>query len=156
MALTKSGTGTLVLSGSLSMAGLNANGGVTQLTQSGSIGAVSVAAGATLSMAAHSGSTYNVLDVSTLAISGFTSGLALADGAAIDSPIYTCVDTDSQSQTYGALTEKGAVIVQTTGATGDLVPASPEAVPEPGTLGLLLASAVGMLGFRRKAKRSAR
>ena len=81
--LTNSGAGTLLLSGSLNMAGLNANGGITQLTQSGSIGAVSVAAGATLSMAAHSGSSCNGLDVSSLTLSGSTSTLDLWDNALI-------------------------------------------------------------------------
>ena len=65
------------------MAGLNANIGATQLTQSGSIGAVSVAAGATLSMAAHSGSSCNVLDASSLTLSGSTSTLDLWDNALI-------------------------------------------------------------------------
>ena len=83
VALTKSGTGTLILSGSLTMAGLNANDGATQLTASGSIGAVSVAAGATLSMAAHSGSTYNVLDLSSLTISASTATLDLWNNAMI-------------------------------------------------------------------------
>ena len=66
--LTNSGAGTLILSGLLSMAGLNANNGITQLAQSGSIGAVSIASGAALSMPAHSGSTYNVLDTNSLSI----------------------------------------------------------------------------------------
>ena len=83
VALTKSGTGTLILSGSLTMAGLNANGGVTQIAQSGSIGAVSIANGATLSMAAHSGSTYSVLNVSSLTLSGTTSTLDLWNNAMI-------------------------------------------------------------------------
>ena len=73
--LANSGSGTLILSGSLTMTGLNANSGVAQLTHSGSIGAVSVATGAALSMAAHSGSTYNVLD---------TSSLTLATGGSMD------------------------------------------------------------------------
>ena len=68
VALTKSGSGTLVLSGSLTMAGLNANGGVTQLKQSGSMSAVSIDAGATVVLAAHSGGALNVLDVSSLSI----------------------------------------------------------------------------------------
>jgi len=156
VAFTKSGSGTLILSGSLTMAGLNANAGVTQLAQSGSIGAVSVAAGATLSMAAHSGSTYNVLNVSSLTISGFASGLALANVAAIDGTAYTYVDTGSQGRNYGVLTDKGTAMAQTAGATGDPAPASPESVPEPGALGMLLAGASALLGFRRKAKRSVR
>ena len=81
--LTNSGSGTLILSGSLTIAGLNADGGVTQLNQSGSIGAVSVAAGATLSMAAHTGGIYNVLDISSLTLSGSTSTLDLVNNAMI-------------------------------------------------------------------------
>jgi len=151
VALTQSGSGTLILSGSLSMAGLNANGGVTQLTQSGSIGAVNVAAGATLSMAAHSGSNYNVLDVSSLAIDGFSSGIAAQNTA------YTQVDTANQSQNYGGLTPAGVAVTKAAVAAADAAaPASPEAVPEPGAFGLLLSGAIGLLGFRRKAKRGAR
>ena len=68
VSLTKSGTGTLILSGSLAMAGLNANDGVTQLTQSGSIGAVNVASGASIVLAAHSSTNRSVLDVSSLSM----------------------------------------------------------------------------------------
>jgi len=145
--LTKSGAGTLILGGSLSMAGLNANSGVTQITQSGSIGAVSVAAAATLSMAAHSGTNYNVLNVSSLTISGFSSSLASADSAT-----YTAAAAATQMNT-GVLTDKGIEMAQAAVATGDVAPASPESVPEPGSLGLLLAGAAGLLGFRRKAKK---
>jgi len=150
VALTKSGSGTLILSGSLAMAGLNANGGVTQLTQSDSIGAVSVASGATLSMAANSGGTRDVLNVSSLSISGFTSGLATGDSVS-----YACVDSASQGEKYAVLTETGNAVALAT-PSSDALPASPEAVPEPGMLGMLLAGASALLGFRRKAKRSIR
>jgi len=153
--LTNSGAATVILSGSLTMAGLNANGGVTQLTQSGSIGAVSVGTGATLSMAAHSGSNYNVLNVSSLTISGFSSSLASANGAATAGATYTPTAAVSQMNA-GVLTDKGIAVTQAAGATSDLAPASPEAVPEPGTLGMLLAGASALLGFRRKAKGSNR
>ena len=83
MALTKSGSGTLLLSGSLTMAGLNANGGVTQIQQSGSIGALSVAAGATVSLAANSNGNRTVLDISSLTMSGSTSSLNLTNNAMI-------------------------------------------------------------------------
>ena len=78
VALTKSGTGTLILSGSVKIAELNANDGVTQLARSGSIGAVSITAGATVSMAAHSGSTANVLDTASLAFPGTTGSIDIA------------------------------------------------------------------------------
>ena len=81
--LTQTGSGTLILGGSLTMAGLNANGGVTQIQQSGSIGALNIATGATVSMMAHSGSTYNVLDISSLTLSGATSSLDLNNNAMI-------------------------------------------------------------------------
>ena len=85
VALTKEGAGTLNLSGSVMMAGLNANGGVTNLAQSGSIGEVNVAAGATVAMAVHSGSAYNVLDTSSLAFSGTTGSLDAFTGNPVDS-----------------------------------------------------------------------
>jgi len=152
--LTNSGAGTLILSGSLSMTGLHANSGVTELTRSGSIGAVNVATGATLSMAAHSGSNYNVLNVSSLAISGFSSSLADANSAATAGPAYSPA---AVSQTNaGVLTDTGIAVAQAAGATGAAEPASPEAVPEPGTLGLLLAGVLGCLGFRRKANHGSR
>ena len=81
--LVKQGSGTLILSGSLSMAGLNASNGVTQLAQSGSIGAVTIADGASVVMAAHTGSTYNLLDVSSLTLSGSTSTLDLWNNAMV-------------------------------------------------------------------------
>jgi len=150
VAITKSGSGTLILSGSLSMAGLNANGGVTQLTQSGSIGAVSVASGATLSMTANSGGARTVLDISSLTISGFASGLATEDGAS-----YACVDSASLGENYAVLTETGNAVALAA-ASSNTLSASPEAVPEPGALGMLLAGASALLGFRRRAKRSVR
>jgi len=146
--LTDSGAGTLILSGSITMAGLtvSSSGGTVQLAQSGSIGAVNVGAGATLSMVAHSGSTYHVLDISSLTLSGSTAGPAIA--------AYTPVGALAQ-QNAGVLTDKGIAVAQAA-ASSAIEPASPEAVPEPGTLGLLLAGASAMLGLRRKAKRSIR
>jgi len=144
--LTNSGAGTVILGGALSIAGLNVAAGTTQLTQSGSVGAVNVASGATLSMAAHSGSTYNVLNVSSLAISGFTSALSAANNAAVESAGYTLVAIAGQKNA-GVLTDSGLAVAQ---AAGDPAPA--EAVPEPGTLGMLLAGALGMLGLRRQRR----
>ena len=287
VALTKSGSGTLILSGSLTMAGLSANGGVTQLPQSGSIGSVSVAAGATLSMAAHSGSTYNVLNVSSLTLSGSTSTLDLSNNAMIvqasgtsdnaanltaiqanvnaasnglrwngagigsttafneaqpgktqalalmvydntvitqssfegvsglgyfdgGNPVdfnqvmvkltylgdfnadgvinasdytwldgfalsgntlgdlngdrlvnatdYTWLDGSALNQSFGTLAaqqgSEGSPLQTPTPASGGIAITSPEAVPEPGTLGMLLAATSALLGFRRKAKRN--
>ena len=233
--LTKTGTGTLVMSGSLTMAGLNANDGVTQLTQSGSIGAVSVAAGATLSMAAHSGSTYNVLDVSSLTLSGSTSTLDLwnnamivraADAGAnatnlalvtdrlnagrdnlawdgqginsstafnelnnsgvlslmaydnslldyyfqssnalgdlngdglVDGTDYALIDYGFQTQNFGVLANAGGGVANPAPtATMNMAPVSPEAVPEPGALGLLMAGASALLGIRRRSGKNAR
>jgi len=116
---------------------------------------VSVGTGATLSMAAHSGSNYNVLNVSSLTISGFSSSLASANSAASAGATYTPTAAVSQMNA-GVLTDKGIAVTQAAGATSDLAPASPEAVPEPGTLGMLLAGASALLGFRRKAKGSNR
>jgi len=148
VALTKSGTGALILSGSLQMAGLNANAGNVDLTQSGSIGTVNVASGATLSMAAHTGGNYNVLSVSSLTISGFTSALASANDAVAADAAYTPAGAVSQPNT-GVLTNAGCALAQAAAAS-DIEPASPEAVPEPGALGLLLAGALGLFGLRRR------
>jgi len=120
--LTQTGSGTLILGGSLTIAGLNADGGATQIQQSGSIAALNVAAGATVSMAAHSGSSYNVLNISSLAVSGFNSAM---------------------------LADAGRTAV---GALPAAEPASPEPVPEPGVFGLLLTGALGLLGTRRNGK----
>jgi len=146
--LANSGAGTLILGGSLTMTGLNANSGVTQLTQSGSIGAVNVSAGATVSMAAHSGSNYNVLNISSLTISGFASLLG-ADNAEVASAAYTPIDASSQNNA-GVLTNAGLAVTQAATPTSAIEPASPDAVPEPGMLGMLLAGALGMLGLRRQ------
>jgi len=138
--LVKQGSGTLILSGSLTMAGLNANNGVTQLAQSGSIGAVNIAAGAMVTMAAHSGSSYNVLDVSSLTISGSTSALAVDSSA-----VALHADGLAAGNDYAQL---GAYGIANDGAA----PASPEAVPEPGTWSLLL-SGLGLLIGRRLPRR---
>jgi len=98
-------------------------------------------------MAANPTGTRSVLNVSSLTISGFTSSLASANNMANAVAAYTPVDAVSQSNA-GVLTDKGCALAQAT-ATSAIEPASPEAVPEPGTLGLLLAGALGLLGFRR-------
>ena len=67
VALTKQGSGKLILGGSLSMAGLNANSGVVELAQSGSIGAVTVSGSGAVALTAHTGA-YKVLDTSSLSI----------------------------------------------------------------------------------------
>ena len=67
VALTKEGAGKLILSGSLTMFGLNANAGVTELAQSGSIGAVTVSGSGTVLLTAHTGA-YKVLETSSLSI----------------------------------------------------------------------------------------
>ena len=290
VALTKEGAGKLVLSGSLSMAGLTANSGVVELAQSGSIGAVTVSGSGAMALTAHSGSTYTVLDTSSLSITSggsidlwnnalilrasgtsenatnltavkasvnaasdglkwdgvglgsttayneaqptHTQALALmvydnsvikqgsfegvsglgyfdgetpvgfnqvlvkltylgdfnADGIVnasdytwldgfalggnvlgdlngdglVNATDYTWLDGSALNQSFGVLAEVTpdgsashpyqAALAACTGA----VPASPEAVPEPGSLGLLLAGALGLLGLRRKAKGASR
>ena len=67
--ITKTGVGTLLLSGSVTLAGLNANEGGTQLGRSGTIGALSIASSGTVSLTPNTG-TYKVIDTSALSISG--------------------------------------------------------------------------------------
>ena len=73
--LTNSGAGTLILSGSLTMSGLNANNGDTQLTQSGSIGAISISAAGNLELTANGVNSAKVLQ---------TNSLSLAAGGKLD------------------------------------------------------------------------
>ena len=292
VALTKEGTGKLILSGSLSMAGLNANNGVVELAQSGSIGAVTVSGSGAMALTAHSGSTYTVLDTSSLSITSggsidlwnnalilrasgtsenatnltavkasvnaasdglkwdgvglgsttayneaqptHTQALALMvydnsvikqgsfegvsglgyfdgetpvgfnqvlvkltylgdfnadgmvnasdytwlDGYALGANVlgdlngdgivnatdYTWLDGSALNQSFGVLAAQpsgsGAQPLSPMTAaaptTTALIAASPEAVPEPGALGMLITGALGLLGFRRKGKRSIR
>jgi len=149
----KQNTGELILSGSIQMTGLTAEAGSVQLTQSGSIGTVALYSGATVSMAAHSGSTYNVLNVSSLSMSGFTVSPSTA-------PKASAFNADSLGSPAGAGMLIAAGQSQNSGVAANTQsaaePASPEAVPEPGTLGMLLTGAFALLGFRRKAKSGVR
>jgi len=172
--LIKSGTGTLILSGSLTMAGLNANGGVTQLAQSGSIGAVSIADGATLTLSAQTGGSRSVLEVSSLTISGFSSNLAALgqvpaqvtgfSGFNLDSLTnateYTWVEASASSQALGILAGAQAkgMVAQASNAVADTAAlnSSPESVPEPGSFSLLFSAALGLLGLRRYGNRKTR
>jgi len=151
--LDKQGTGELVLSGSIQMSGLTTEAGPVQLTQSGSVGTVTLYSGATVSMAAHSGSTYNVLNVSSLSVAGFSTSPSMAAKPA-------ALNADALGSGAGNAMLTSAGQSQNSGAAANTEvpsePASPEAVPEPGSLGLLVAGALGLLGLRRKAKRSVR
>ena len=184
VALEKQGAGTLALSGSLKIAALNATDGVTALSQTASIGAIAIGSGGTLSIAAHSGSTWSVIDTSALAFSGTTGNIDLGAASAVfddlqvngvmtsmvydNSELY--LDTfagvgglDSfyevagdpidfnqvllKTQVYDVLNGGGSAVLQETAAAA--APVSPEAVPEPGLLGLVLTGALSLFGFRR-------
>ena len=184
--LTKQGGGTLALSGSVSIAALNANDGVTALAGSSSISSIDIGASGTLSMAAHTGSASNVIDTSALAFSGTTGTTAVLDDLQVNGVLTIMVydnsqrylDTFAEVGGLGSFDEiagdpidfnqvllKGAYLGTLDGAglpsaavsvAGiGTAPASPEAVPEPGTLGLLLAGALGLLG-RRLLRRTTR
>ena len=88
-------------------------------------------------------SDYALLD--SYAQSGSLLGDLSGDGI-VDSSDYALLDTGFQNQGFGALSEVAV-------AASAAVPASPEAVPEPGSLGLLLTGVLGLLGFRRNASR---
>jgi len=152
--LTNSGAGTLILSGSLTMSGLNANAGMTVVARSGSIGAVNVAAGATVVLAAHSDSAYNVLDISSLTLAGFSSALTVGNNAA---PAVVALNADSLAGCTDH-TMLAANEMATNGTTGssNAAPASPEAVPEPGTLGLILSGLGLFLSARPLRRRSSK
>ena len=80
--LAKTGPGTLLLSGSVGIGGLNADNGVVQLAQSGTVGALNVGAAATVSFLANGVNSAKVIDTSSLSIS--TGGtLDLWDNAMI-------------------------------------------------------------------------
>ena len=83
VALTKEGAGTLVLGGSVAMAGLNANGGLINLAHSAAIGALSIGTSGTVVLAAHTGSAWNVIDTSALAFSGTTGSLGIGNNAMV-------------------------------------------------------------------------
>jgi len=143
--LDKQDTGELILSGSIQMTGLTTEAGSVQLTQSGSIGTVTLYSGATLSMAAHSGSTYNVLSVSSLSMAGFTTS-----PSTVTKPGSLNADGLGSSGGNAMLTAAGQS--QSSGGTA-AEPASPEAVPEPATFGLIAAAAGFLLGGRRLRRR---
>ena len=156
--ITSLNLGSATTAGGTANGTLNITGGTVNLTDGGitigaTTGAVSVAAGAALSMAANGSGARHVLDVSSLTISGFTSSLAGTGNAA--PATYTPATAPIQTNA-GVLTDFGIAVAQTPDATGEAAPASVEAVPEPGTLGLLLAAASTLLGLRRKGKRSVR
>ena len=73
---------------------------------------------------------------------GDMNGDGLVDGS----------DYGFQTPVYGVLNGGGSVVAQVAPAAS----AAPEAVPEPGVLGLLLAGASALLGLRRKGKASVR
>jgi len=143
--LAKSGSGTLILSGSIGIAGLNANSGAVLVTRSGSIGALNVASGATFSMVAHSGSTYNVLNLSSLNISGSASAQALLNADSLNAS----TDNELLATAGQSATGLGTPVA----SQAALEPLSPEAVPEPGTIGLLLVGALSLFGLRRKGNK---
>ena len=66
--LTKNGAGTLILSGSLAMAGFNASGGVTEIAQSGTIGLIAVSGSGTVALTANGANSAKVIDSSSLSI----------------------------------------------------------------------------------------
>ena len=281
--LVKQGTGTLTLSNSVTLAGLNANAGTVQLAQAGSIGAINIAAGATVSLTAHGSGAYTALDTSSLTLADSTATLNLWDNAMVvrattydanqttlatiqnlvnaasdglswdmagitsttafnetsntgalavmvydngaitlsdfegihnlghldgdgnpvdynqvllkltyigdftadgfidssdyalldsyaqsgsllgdlsgdgivDSSDYALLDTGFQNQGYGVLAGSGGgAVAQTAVARSSAALVSPEAVPEPGTLGLLLTAAMGLLGRRSRREHS--
>jgi len=134
------GAGTLILSGSIGMTGLTAENGTVQLTQSGSIGNVNVSgSNATVVLAPNTTGTRTVLSISSLSIGGVSPHVA---------------SSDLMGQlNAGTLNSAASTSMLSAAAEPAIDPVMTEAVPEPGTLGILLTSASALLGFRRRAKR---
>jgi hypothetical protein len=106
--LTKTGAGTLVLSGALSFAVLNANGGTTQIYGSQTLAALNIGAG----------------------------GVVVLDGGA--PPPAPAVEAEPDGSTPAP-----AFDAEAAGATA-------QAVPEPGSLDLILLGALGCLARRQR------
>ena len=71
----------------------------------------------------------------------------------VDSSDYALLAYGFETQVYGVLNGGGSTTPAQTESSGTgAAPASPEAVPEPGSIGLLLAGAASLLGFRRNRK----
>ena len=81
---------------------------------------------------------------------GLTVGDLNGDGQ-VNSADYNGIDYGYGYQAYGVLAGDGQSASAASAASAT-APASPEAVPEPGILGMLLASAASMLGFRRQRR----
>ena len=274
--LTKTGPGTLIIGGTATIAGLNANGGTTQLNNNTTLQSISIGAGATLALSANNVNSAKVIDTSALSITtggtldlwdnalilrdqtagtnqsanlaavqslvntafdngawdkpGITSSSVIADLGAysvltvmvydntvlgidsfeginnltvdnggnqvmlkttylgdfdgngivnsadygwldfyygygltvgdlngdgqVNSADYNGIDYGYGYQAYGVLAGGGQSVPSATVASA-AAPASPEAVPEPGTLGMLLVGALGLFG-RRTRKQSSR
>ena len=94
------------------------------------------------------------------ALSGNVLGDLNGDGV-VNATDYTWLDGSALNQSFGVLAGvQGGVstplspALATAFAGAGSISASPETVPEPGTFGLFLASAMGLLGFRRKTNGS--
>ena len=82
---------------------------------------------------------------------GLTVGDLNGDGQ-VNSADYNGIDYGYGYQAYGVLSGGGQA-ASVASAAPAAAPASPVAVPEPGTFGLLLTGALALFGFRRKIER---
>ena len=93
------------------------------------------------------------------ALSGNTLGDLNGDGQ-VNATDYTWLDGSALNQSFGVLAAQqgsnggGVSPLQAPTASTSIgaIAASPEAVPEPGALGMLITGALGLLGFRRQRK----
>ena len=69
---------------------------------------------------------------------------------------YTWLDGSALNQSFGVLAGSSGAAPSAVTASGGGAPASPEAVPEPGVFGMLLAAATSLLGTRRKFRANRR
>ena len=83
------------------------------------------------------------------ALGANTLGDLNGDGV-VNATDYTWLDGSALNQKFGVLAGSGSAGISQLASAPAVAPASPGAVPEPGTFGLLLAGAARLLLIRRK------
>jgi len=163
--IVKTGAGKLQLSGSLSLSDLNADAGITELDSALPNADIVVAAGAELDLYANAGaSMLSVSGTARITTNQNLSSLTVGSAATV------IIAPHSANPSTPTVLNVGSLVFPTfaphlvssdlaqqpvaTPATDSAASGTPEQVPEPGTLGLLLTTALGLLARRsRKVRR---